>query len=283
MKLVVTADLHFNHRSGRAAADAAVEEINRTPGDVLLIVGDTAAGDGDMLERSLAGIIFSGPKLFLAGNHELWTASGDSYALFTEEMPRRVRSAGWQWLETDPFEADGVAIVGSIGWYDYAFAPPDLGIPRRFYEAKISPGAAGRLSEHAALLGDDVPASARDIVVRWNDGRHISLGRSDESFLDECLSNLRRSLTIVTASKVLAAVHHVPFAELMPPRRAPTFDFVRAFFGSPRLGEQLAGDLRVSHVLCGHTHSTADVHIGSLRAVNIGSTYTAKRVLTITL
>ena len=283
MKLVVTADLHFNHRGGRAAADAAVEEINRTPGDVLLIVGDTAAGDGDMLERSLAGITFAGPKLFLAGNHELWTASGDSYRLFTEDMPRRVRAAGWQWLETDPFEADGVAIVGSIGWYDYAFAPADLGIPRRFYAAKVSPGAAERLSEHAGLLGDDVPAAAREIVVRWNDGRHISLGRDDESFLEECLANLRRSLASVTAGKVLAAVHHVPFAELMPPRRAPTFDFVRAYFGSPRLGELLASDPRVSHVLCGHTHSTADVRMGTTRAVNIGSTYTAKRVLTITL
>lgn len=27
----------------------------------------------------------------------------DPYALFSEELPRRVRAAGWQWLETEPF------------------------------------------------------------------------------------------------------------------------------------------------------------------------------------
>lgn len=283
MRLVVTADLHLNHKGGSPAAEAAIDEINRAPGDVLLFVGDTAIGDGDWLERALNAIQFDGPKLFLAGNHELWTASGDSYALFTESMPRRVRDAGWQWLETEPFERDGIAIVGSIGWYDYAFVAADLQIPRRFYEAKVSPGAAERLSEWSSLLGDDVSAEARDIVVRWNDGRHISLGRSDEAFLDECIERLKTSLAKVSAPRVIAAVHHVPFGELMPPRRAPAFDFVRAYFGSPRIGELLANDPRVSHVLCGHTHSPADVRIGEIRAVNIGSTYTSKRVLTINL
>jgi predicted phosphodiesterase len=63
----------------------------------------------------------------------------------------------------------------------------------------------------------------------------------------------------------------------------PTLDFVRAYFGSPKLGELLASDPRVTHVLCGHTHSQADVMIGGLRAINIGSTYTQKRVLTLDL
>jgi Icc-related predicted phosphoesterase len=139
------------------------------------------------------------------------------------------------------------------------------------------------LSEFTHLLGDDVPESARDIVVRWNDGKHIKLGRSDEAFLNERIARLRQSLTSVTAPKVVAAVHHVPFAELLPPRRSPALDFARAYFGSPRLGEALATDPRVTHVLCGHTHSTADVHVGRIRAVNVGSTYTAKRVMTLTL
>ena len=283
MRLVVTADLHFNHAKSHAVATAAAEEIGRTPGDVLLVVGDTAAGDGDTLERGLAAIHFDGPKLFVAGNHELWTARGDSYRLFHDELPRRVRDAGWQWLEDEPFESGGVAIVGSVGWYDYAFAPSDLGVPERFYEAKTSPGAAERLSEWSHLLGDDVSDAAREIVVRWNDGRHVSLGRSDVQFLDERLDGLRRSLARVTASRVVAAVHHVPLAELLPPRRAPAFDFVRAYFGSPRIGELLLADSRVTHVLCGHTHSTADVRINGVRCVNIGSTYTQKRMLTLEL
>ena len=283
MRLVVTADLHFNHAKSNAVAEAAAAEISCTPGDVLLLVGDTAAGDGEALERGLSAIRFDGPKLFVAGNHELWTGRGDSHTLFTDELPRRVRDAGWQWLETDPFERDSVAIVGSVGWYDYAYAPADLGVPERFYETKVSPGAAQRLAEWTSLLGDDVPASAAEIVVRWSDGKHVSLGRSDAAFLAERLDQLRRSLASVTAERVVAAVHHVPLRELLPPRVNPTLDFVRAYFGSPRIGELLLADSRVSHVLCGHTHSQADVTLDGVRCVNIGSTYTQKRLLMLEL
>lgn len=283
LKLVVTADLHFNHAATRAAALKAADEISRTPGDALLLVGDTATGDGDVLEQALATIRFDGPKLFLCGNHDLWSKRGDSYALFTEELPRRIRNAGWQWLETDPFEQDGVAVVGSVGWYDYTFAPADLGIPRRFYEAKISPGGAERVAEFEHLLGDDVPASAKDIIVRWNDEKHVHLGRSDETFLAERIQQLKQSLAVVSAKKIVAAIHHVPFAELLPLRHAPNFDFVRAYLGSAKLGNAVAQDSRVTHVLCGHSHSVADVPIGNLRAVNIGSTYHQKRVLTLNL
>ena len=40
-----------------------------------------------------------------------------------------------------------VGFAGSLGWYDYSFAQASLGIPRRFYEAKVSPGVAERLGE----------------------------------------------------------------------------------------------------------------------------------------
>jgi hypothetical protein len=281
VRLVVTADLHFNHARGRAAAEAAADEIGRTPGDALLVVGDTAVADGDLLEAALARVRFDGPRLFVAGNHDLWTRRPDAHAVFTTELPRRVRAAGWHWLEGDPVQIDGVALVGSVGWYDYAFAPADLGVPERFYAGGVSPGAAERLDDFRHLLGDDVPAAARDIVVRWNDARHVRLGRSDAAFLAECVDGLCGSLARVTAGTVVAAVHHVPFAELLPPRRSPTLDFVRAYFGSPRLGEALAADPRVTHVVCGHTHAPADVRIGTLRAINVGSTYTHKRVLTL--
>lgn len=283
MQLIVTADLHFNHARGRAAALKTADEISHTPGDAVLVIGDTAAGDGAGLEEGLAAIRFDGLKLFVAGNHELWTGRGDSHSLFAEELPRRVRDAGWHWLEDEPFEHNGVAIVGSVGWYDYAFAEPDLGIPRRFYEAKVSPGAADRLPEFHHLLGDDVPSGSLDIVVRWNDAKHVKLGRSDAEFLDERIERLRSNLAAVRATKIIAAVHHVPFHELLPRRVNASLDFVRAYLGSPKLGETLLADARVSHVLCGHSHSHADVRIGHLRAVNIGSTYVQKRVMTLTL
>ena len=89
MRLLATADLHYNHPRSRESADEVIDRINRESFDVLLLVGDTAAADGDALEQCLARFTFTGPKLFVAGNHELWTHGDDSYRLFREELPRR--------------------------------------------------------------------------------------------------------------------------------------------------------------------------------------------------
>src|SRR4029079_11550923 len=70
MRLLVTADLHYNHARSKALAEDLIEHMNAAGGDVLLVVGDTAVGDGNALEQCLSRFRFSGPKLFVAGNHE---------------------------------------------------------------------------------------------------------------------------------------------------------------------------------------------------------------------
>ena len=225
---------------------------------------------------------FSGPKLVVAGNHELWTRGADSHEVFTQCLPRRARALGWHWLEDDPFVRDGLAIVGSVGWYDYSFAPPTLGIPRRFFEHKISPGAAERLSEFTWLLqpDDDIAPSAREVVARWNDGKFVKLGRSDETFLQERLDEMESKLTALAgASQIIAAVHHLPFRELLPPLRAGQWDFAKAFLGSGRIGELLLRFPNVCRVFCGHSHFPAEAQIGPIHAVNVGSGYRHKTFL----
>src|SRR5260370_42435510 len=103
LRLIATADLHFNHARSRPLAEAIIDQMNRAGGDVMVVVGDTATADGDALERCLSLIDFPGPKLFVAGNHELWTLGDNSYQLFVEQLPARVRALGWHWLEGDPF------------------------------------------------------------------------------------------------------------------------------------------------------------------------------------
>jgi len=276
MRLLVTADLHFNHGRSRALAEQVIAEMNSAGGDVLLVVGDSAAADGEELEQCLSLFRFAGPKLFVAGNHELWTRRDNSYVLFKDELPRRLRSLGWQWLQGEPFVAGDVAIVGSLGWYDYSFAPDDLGIPRRFYENKISPGAAERFAEYAHLLRktDDVSPHARQVLARWNDGKFVKLGRSDEQFLAELIDGLREQLAIVSACRtVVAAVHHVPFEELLPPSRGAQWDFARAYLGSAKIGQMLLAYPNVRQVFCGHSHFPSEAQIGPASATNIGSGY----------
>ncbi len=287
-RLLATADLHYNHPRSRPLAEQLIDQMNRAGGDILLVAGDTATSDGEALEQCLARFQFAGPKLFLAGNHELWTTTDDSHRLFTEDLPRRVRALGWQWLETDPFIAADTAIVGTIGWYDYGFAQPDLEIPHAFYEQKISPGAACRFPEYAPLLANapDLSPRALATVARWNDGIHIKLGRSDEQFLAERLAELERSLqTVASVNHIIAATHVVPFKELLPPPRIPQWDFAKAFLGSPKLGELLLRYPNVRHAVCGHSHFLLEAKIGPahLHAINLGSGYRWKTFRTLDL
>lgn len=285
MRLVVTADLHFNHARGRELAGEVIGRINRAGGDVLLVAGDTAVGDGDDLERCLERFEFAGPKLFLCGNHELWTKRGDSYGQFKEELPRRVRGMGWRWLEEEAFVAGEVAIVGTVGWYDYSYAAAGLGIPARFYEAKLSPGAAAYLRrDDLRPDGADVSPAGRELVARWNDGKFVRLGRTDEAFLEECLKRLEGQLEAVKrAREVLAAVHHVPFAELLPHAHRPQLQFAMAYLGSGRLGEVLLRYPNVDRVFCGHSHFPMESQIRGVTAVNIGSSYREKRFVAVDL
>ena len=287
MRLLVTADLHYNHRVSRPLADELIDRMNAdaAAGDAVLVVGDTAAADGDELEQCLARFAGGGPRLFLAGNHELWTHGPDSHALFAADLPRRVRAAGWHWLEEDPvvLPGTGVAVAGTVGWYDYQFALPQLGIPRRFYEHKVSPAAADRFTQYAHLLDrtDDISEAGKEVAARWNDGRYVHLHRSDEQFLAERLAALDRDLSALGGrpgvSSVVVGVHHVPFAELMPPKPPPAAvtgrAFAGAFLGSPAIGQMLLRHPKVARVFCGHSHLPAEATIGHVRAVNVGSGY----------
>lgn len=282
MRLLVTADLHYNHPKSRALAQDLIADMNRAGGDVLLLVGDTAVADGNCLEECLGLFDFAGPKLFVPGNHELWTtgtSATGSHEILSSTLPRRVRDAGWHWLQGEPLRLGDVGFAGSVGWYDYTYAPPGLGIPQRFYERKISPGAAGRFSEHADLFSpdDDISPSARDVVARWNDAKFVKLGRPDEVFLAELLAALRAQLeSLREAPRVVAAVHHLPFRELLPPSHSAQWDFAKAFLGSPRIGELLLEFANVGLSLSGHSHFAADARVAHTHAVNIGSGYRSK-------
>jgi hypothetical protein len=279
MRLLVTADLHYNHPRSHPLAIELIDKMNAAGGDVLLLVGDTATADGPRLEECLSLFHFNGPKLVVPGNHELWTSRADSHALYTDELPRRCRAAGWQWLCDQPFVAGDLAIVGTLGWYDYSYAQPSLGIPRRFYEAKVSPGAALHFDEFKSLLADqsDVSPAALDIVARWNDGVHVKLGRSDEQFLDELLEELDRQLAALRhIQTIIAAIHCLPFVQLLPPSHSAQWDFAKAYLGSDRIGQVLLKYPNVRRLYCGHSHWAARAQVGHVDAINIGSGYRAK-------
>lgn len=282
MRLILTSDLHYDVVRSRGPTEDLARTIARTGADMLVFVGDLAAADLAILERTF-GLFdtFAGRMLFVPGNHELWTPpGGDSRRRYEVELPDLCRRCGVHYLDDGPFVADGLAVVGSVGWYDYTFRSAAMNIPLRFYQHKVSPGAARLREEYRHLVDghDDLPPDVGDVCVRWMDGTHVRLAMSDVEFTCARHARLKQHLDAVIerARRIVVALHHVPFFELVPRSAAPSLTFASAFMGSELFGELCLQYPIVTHVYCGHAHQRGVCRKDRLMATCIGSTYTEK-------
>jgi predicted phosphodiesterase len=285
MKILVTADLHFEVPRSRAPAEELAERACEEGGEALVLVGDTAGARlpalADALDRFAR---FGGRRFIVPGNHCLWCAGEeDSMRRYLDILPNLAAGHGFAMLDAQPAMLGGVALVGSVGWYDYSFADKSLGIPEEFYRAKVAPGAAAQLGgfedmldRHRGQLGERALA----IRSRWMDGRYVRLPMGDEEFCRFLAERLATQLEEVSrqAERVVVFMHHLPFAELLPEGRADPVAFASAYLGSPLFGEVLLAFPKVTDVYCGHSHWHGTCRIGHINVVNVGSTYSRKRL-----
>lgn len=285
MRILVTADLHYDVPRSREPARRLARHACALGGEAVVLVGDTAGADLEPLRRCLRLFEpFGGRRFLVAGNHCLWCRPGEtSLQRYQDILPGVVAEEGFELLDDAPAVIGDVGLVGSVGWYDYSFRDESLGIPEAFYRAKLAPGAAAHLGRHDDLLAAHrhvLTASHMRLGVRWMDGQHVRLGVSDEEFLEMLAGKLARHLAEVSAraERIVAFVHHLPFADLVPKGRPAAFAFAAAYMGAGRLGAVLQQCPKVSHVFCGHSHWPAETTIGGLKVVNIGSTYAEKKL-----
>lgn len=282
MRVLATADLHYEFPEYRERVEALAAEMCRAGGDVLALAGDTFAHDISLLERCLRLFEpFRGERLLVAGNHDLWTRQGDSFALYDRVIPHAARACGFHDLDSGPRVLGDVAFVGTVGWYDYSFRDESIGVPLRFYECKVAPGYALRDPGFAGLLGDmaDIAPAGLRANSRWMDGAMIRWSLTDAAFNQLTLERLAAQLAAVEAQArtIVAITHHIPFPEMLARKRDPTWAFGNAFMGSLGLGQALLRCPKVRHAVCGHSHSRDRREVGAVRAVNVGCTYRMKR------
>ena len=78
MRVLITADLHYDSDRSRPGAEALAEEVCRTGGDALVLVGDAASAEHQPLRECLRLFQdFPGKKYFVLGNHCLWCLPGE--------------------------------------------------------------------------------------------------------------------------------------------------------------------------------------------------------------
>lgn len=289
MKLLITADLHYDVTRSCKPTEALAEKVcsSGDRDDVLVLVGDSAGADLTRLSDCLRLFADFGGlhKLLVPGNHCLWCGNGEtSIERYEKLIPQVAAAEGFAVLDHQPVLLGGVGLVGSIGWYDYTFRYESLGIPLDFYRAKLTPGAAdylgGEYEELVARHRDVLTERHMSMGTRWGDGRWARLTMTDEEFVELLAEKLATQLQQVSAEadRIIAFTHHLPFAELVPQNRPDPFAFAAAYMGAERFGEILLDCPKVTHVYCGHSHWPGRCRRGHIEAINVGSTYKEKQL-----
>jgi predicted phosphohydrolase len=305
MRILVTADLHYDIARSRGPARELARRAVEKGGDALVLVGDTAGAELAPLQECLRLFEgFAGRRLFVPGNHCLWCLPGqDSLDRYERILPKACEEAGFEFLDRRPVvmgarRRDGrrtvgprrgvlgpgaVGLAGSIGWYDYSFADASLEMPEDFYRAKVAPGAAEYLGGHETILERHrhrLTERHRGMGVQWMDGVNVRLGMSDEEFLWLLCGRLRAQLADLSGQceRIVVFTHHLPFGDLVPSGRPDRFAFAAAFLGAGALGDVIREFPKVTHVYCGHSHWRGRTQVGQVAVVNVGSTYTRKRL-----
>lgn len=294
MRILITADLHYDIARSRQGARELAQQVCDTPADAVVLVGDSAGADLGPLGECLNLFgAFAGKKFFVPGNHCLWCRGQEnSIERYEHLLPQAVSECGFSMLDHSPAIMEGssgpVGLVGSIGWYDYSFRDESLGIPEAFYRAKVAPGAAAYLREYNHLVAEhkDVLTERQFAMgARWMDGVHVKLGMSDPEFVEFLAMRLAGQLAELAGrvEQIAAFIHHVPFRQLIPTDRPDRFAFAAAYMGAGRIGQVLLACPKVRHVYCGHSHWPGQCVIGQASVVNVGSTYTEKKLLSLEL
>ncbi len=174
------------------------------------------------------------PIWVLAGNHDVWARPPhDSRKLFLEQVPATVRATGCQWLEGTSFVLKGVAVGGTIAWYDYSAADPSV-------QATTMQFAQQKFHHNADALRID---------WEWSDPEFA--GMVSVPFLSQ-LDHLESD----PAVKRIVVATHVPLVEGQMHRDSSDerWAFSNAYFGNLTLGRKVLGRRKVSHLVSGNTH-----------------------------
>jgi hypothetical protein len=201
--------------------------------DAAVLAGDLAESLADFtrclkLFRQELGC----PLWVLPGERDFWARPPyDSARLWRELLPQAVAGAGCQWLEGKAFVLGGVAVAGSVAWYDYSSAAPGL------------PVTALEFAQHKYLHNAD----ALRIDWGWSDPEFATLAGTA---LVATLDHLEQD----PAVRQVVVVTHFPLLEQQLDRDAPPGrTFASAYLGNLKLGSQVLARKKVTHLLSGHT------------------------------
>jgi len=241
MKICCLGDIHYYGK--RKDLKRLVENIEDSCLDVnaVVVVGDVST-DGELghVEDVLVAVkeaVDPVPVLVVPGNHDIYLSkyevlSGVNSLVKLSMFNELVERVGCVALMKGPYVIGDAGFVGSMGWYDYSFAPEWLNLPLEAYREKT--------------YG----------FQYWADRDYVRLPMSDEEFTLHLLNKFEEDIKKIYGSvnKIVAAFHHLPFRKLVKYRLEPSWDYFSTFMGSEAFGHIIKKYSKVELVLYGHSH-----------------------------
>ena len=250
MKIGLISDLHTDVTPrNKALVPHLIDAVSAAKLDVLVLAGDLARHLVQLSETLNAFHLadLTCEKLFVPGNHDIWAIETRNV---TSEQKCGIISelcyaCGFHPLMDRPFVKGKVGFCGTIGWYDYSFAPDGYDFSDAQYAEKELMGAI------------------------WNDKRYAKWEDTDPAVARRFEADLETQIASIQedVSHIVVVTHHVPFQECVRYRGELPWDFFRAFMGSKNLGAQCLQEPLVTHALFGHTHQALDMKIRNVRAI----------------
>ena len=256
-RIAVTSDTHLGITTVPELLKL-VESIRQEKPDAVVIAGDIGEGVENieivLNEFRTLGV----PVAACAGNHDLWNHDKrhPSEKMWTELLPKVVRSSGGVWLDEENLTVGGIAVVGSVAWYDYSAQDPQF---------KAS-------EEEVRTRKAEFDADAWMIDWPWTD---VEFCRMIEPGFRERLQKAQDD----PAVREIIVVTHCPIFEGQMMRKPGNFKwgFSNAYYGNLMFGEIVKGFGKVTHAVAGHTHAgiegVEEIDDRPVRVITLDSQY----------
>lgn len=228
----------------------ARESLGSLPGEAVLLTGDISISNSVLKHVHLIREQCGKPVYLTFGNHDFW--EGSIQKLRAEARSDVLKRQGIVWMGAVDYVPFGkeVALVGHDGWYDAlnGDAKNSRFIMKDWF----------KISEFANLA--DLLTTCRTLAAEGVS--HI------ETSCEKAIIDGRKKILILT--------HFPPFVEVCFYRGGRSEDHALPWYSSKLMGEALVTlSQKYPHVnfivLCGHTHSFADVTIRPNLRVVVGN------------
>lgn len=240
-KIVITGDLHLGITSA-ATLRRLVSTIADEEPDLTVLAGDIGEGLPHVVGCLKLFAQIPNDVAVLAGNHDVWArANYSSQDLWERYLPEAVQAAGMLWLEGTVWQLGGIAVAGSLAWYDYSAA--DSTIPP--YPPEFFAERKGSYNPDAMYI--DWPWPDQEFAARLGDA------------LCERLLGLEGDPSV----RSVLVVSHVPLFEEQMCRkpRDRHWGLSNAYFGNLTLGQRILEMRKVRTVISGHTHIRREAQV----------------------